>query len=139
MIAKNTVFFLFAKVLKVIWDNTLGKFCCVKVGDECSAECFYAEMPILALQSLYTKTKEEIKKFESIDPKELAEGKFFGMRYTEEVKLDHVTMKNNLYNRRVQIEGVINDHLRYLHGEECLNNEFESRDFRQKLKYLAHT
>jgi hypothetical protein len=86
-------------------------------------------MPIIALSNLYSKTKEEIKKFEKIDPQHISNSKFEGQRYPEEVPLVHSAMLNNLYNRRVQIEGVINDHIRLLHGESALDGVFGTHTF----------
>jgi hypothetical protein len=39
LVAKNTVFFLLIKFMKILWANTLGL--CIKPIGECNAHCFY--------------------------------------------------------------------------------------------------
>jgi hypothetical protein len=42
-----------------------------------------------------------------------------------------------LENKQFQIEGVINDHLKFLHGKNCLS-QFASLEFMQKIEYLSY-
>lgn len=44
-------------------------------------------------------------------------------------------MLKTLKNKQIQIEGVINDHLTFLHGDGSLEN-FKELSFSQKLDYI---
>lgn len=103
---------------------------------DCTSHCFYKELTIKALKSLYTKTIGEVENFRKLNNKGIGT-KFDGKRYEEEPKFIYSKMMMILENKQYQMEGVINDHLKYLHGENSLT-AFTDLNFMQKLEYLSY-
>jgi hypothetical protein len=61
-----------------------------------------------------------VKNFRKLSDKAIIP-KFDGKRYDEETKFIYSKNMMILENKQYQIEGVINDHLKFLHGKSCLS------------------
>lgn len=108
---------------------------CESEDKECGSHCFYQELKVKALKALYEKTCAEVKNFGEISGKGLGKNSFADHRHEEEPAFDFDTMLKTLKNKQIQLEGVINDHLIFLHGEGSLSN-FSELTFDQKLDYI---
>jgi len=121
LVIKNTVLFLVIKVVKTVFNGVTCNVC-DKDDKDCTAHCFYNELKVKALTAIYEKTCGEVQNFKEIQSKGLGKQDFAEQRFEEEPSFDYKTMLNTLMNKQLQIEGVINHHLEYLHGEGSLSN-----------------